>query len=38
MTGVVVYFILVLALQILRAEDVRNIPKGEFLIRKLRLK
>ena len=33
-----ILLILVLALQILRAEDVRNIPKGEFLIRKLRLK
>lgn len=38
LAGVVVYFILALALQILRAEDVRNIPKGAWLIRKLHLK
>ncbi len=38
LAGVVVYFILVLALQILRADDVRNIPKGAWLIRKLHLK
>ena len=38
LAGVVVYFVLVLALQILRADDVRNIPKGAWLIRKLHLK
>ncbi|MBE6961724.1 MAG: polysaccharide biosynthesis protein [Ruminococcaceae bacterium] len=38
LAGVVVYFILVLALQILRADDVRSIPKGAWLIRKLHLK
>ena len=38
LAGVVVYFILVLALQILQADDVRNIPKGAWLIRKLHLK
>ena len=36
--GVVVYFILVIALRILRAEDLRSIPKGEKLIRILHLK
>ena len=38
LAGVVVYFILVLALQILQADDVRNIPKGAWLIRKPHLK
>ena len=38
MAGVVVYFVLVLALRILRAEDVRNLPKGELIVKKLRLK
>ena len=36
--GVVVYFILVIALQILRAEDVKNIRKGDTIIRILHLK
>ena len=36
--GVAVYFVLVVALRILRAEDVRSIPHGEKLIRILRLK
>jgi len=38
LVAVVVYFILVLALQILRADDVRNMRKGEKLIRILHLK
>ena len=38
LAGVVIYFVLVLGLQILRAEDVRDLPKGDWLIRKLRLK
>ena len=38
LAGVVVYFILVLALRILQADDVRNIPKGAWVIRKLHLK
>ena len=37
-TGVVVYGILVIALRILRADDVRSIPKGETLIKLLHLK
>ena len=36
--GVAVYFILVLALGILRAEDVRSIPHGEKVIKILHLK
>ncbi len=36
--GVVVYAILVIALRILRAEDVRSIPHGEKLIKLLHLK
>jgi stage V sporulation protein B len=36
--GVIVYFILVIALQILRAEDVQNIPHGKTLIKLLHLK
>ncbi len=36
--GVIVYGILVVALRILRAEDVRSIPHGGTLIRLLRLK
>ena len=36
--GVVVYAILVIALRILRAEDVRTIPHGEKLIKLLHLK
>ncbi len=36
--GVVVYFVLVIALRILRADDLRGIPHGEKLIRILRLK
>ena len=36
--GVVVYGVLVIALRILKAEDVRKIPHGEQLIRLLRLK
>ena len=37
-SGVVVYGILVIALRILRAEDVRSIPKGEMIIKLLHLK
>ena len=37
-TGIAVYFILVLTLRILRADDVCNIPKGEWLIQKLHLR
>ena len=36
--GVVVYFVLVLALRILRAEDLSAFPKGEKLAKVLRLK
>ena len=36
--GVIVYGVLVIALRILRAEDVRSIPKGEKLIKLLHLK
>ena len=36
--GVVVYAILVIALRILRAEDVRSIPHGEKLVKLLHLK
>ncbi len=36
--GVAVYAVLVVALRILRAEDVRSIPHGETLVRLLRLK
>lgn len=36
--GVIVYFILVLALRILRAEDVRKMKKGDAMIRILHLK
>ena len=36
--GVAVYFILVIALRILRAEDVKNIKKGDAIIRILHLK
>ena len=36
--GVVVYGVLIIALRILRAEDVRNLPKGEKLIKLLHLK
>lgn len=38
LAGVVVYAILVIALRILRAEDVRSIPKGEKIIKLLHLK
>jgi stage V sporulation protein B len=38
LAGVAVYGVLVIALRILRAEDVRSIPHGETLIRILRLK
>ena len=38
LAGVVVYAILVIALRILRAEDVRSIPHGETLIKLLHLK
>lgn len=38
LAGVAVYGVLVIALRILRAEDVRSIPHGETLIRVLRLK
>lgn len=36
--GVVVYGVLVIALRILRAEDVKNLPKGEKITKLLRLK
>ena len=36
--GVVVYGVLVIALRILRAEDVKSIPKGETIIKLLHLK
>ena len=36
--GVAVYGVLVIALRILRAEDVRSIPKGEKIIKLLHLK
>ena len=36
--GVIVYGVLVILLRILRAEDLRAVPKGEKLIRLLRLK
>lgn len=36
--GVVVYGILIIALRILRAEDVRSLPRGEKLIKLLHLK
>ena len=36
--GVVVYFVLVIALRILRAEDVRTVPHGQTLIKLLHLK
>lgn len=38
LVGVGVYFVLVLALRILRADDVRDLRKGEWIIRKLHLK
>jgi len=38
LAGVVVYFILVIALRILAADDVKNIKKGDVLIRILHLK
>ena len=38
LVGVAVYAILVVALRILRAEDVRSIPHGEKLIKLLHLK
>ena len=38
LAGVVVYAVLVIALRILRAEDVRSIPHGETLIKLLHLK
>lgn len=38
LAGVVVYAVLVIALRILRADDVRSIPKGEMLIKLLHLK
>lgn len=38
LAGVAVYGVLVVALRILRAEDVRSIPYGEKLVRLLRLK
>jgi len=36
--GVVVYGVLIIALRILRAEDLRSMPKGEKLIKFLHLK
>ena len=38
LVGVGVYFVLVLALRVLRADDVRDLRKGEWIIRKLHLK
>ena len=38
LAGVVVYAILVVALRILRAEDVKTLPKGEKIAKLLRLK
>ena len=38
LAGVIVYGVLVIALRILRAEDVRSIPHGEKLIKLLHLK
>lgn len=38
LAGVIVYGVLVIALRILRAEDVRSIPRGEKLIKLLHLK
>ena len=38
LAGVAVYGVLVVALRILRAEDVRSIPHGKTLARLLRLK
>ena len=38
LAGVVVYGILVIALRILRAEDVKSLPKGEKIAKLLRLK
>ena len=38
LAGVVVYFVLVIALRILRAEDLRGVPHGEKLVRLLHLK
>ena len=36
--GVAVYFVLVIALRILRAEDLRSVPHGQKLIKLLHLK
>ena len=36
--GVVVYFILVIALRILRAEDLKSVPYGARIIKLLHLK
>ena len=38
LAGVIVYAVLVIALRILRAEDVRSMPHGEKLVRLLHLK
>ena len=38
LAGVVVYGVLVIALRILRAEDVKSLPKGEKIAKLLRLK
>ena len=38
LAGVVVYGVLVIALRILRAEDVKALPKGEKIAKLLRLK
>ena len=38
LAGVIVYGVLVIALRILRAEDVRSIPRGDKLIKLLHLK
>jgi stage V sporulation protein B len=38
LVGVAVYFILVVALRILRAEDVKNVPHGQTLIKLLHLR
>ena len=38
LAGVVVYGVLVIALRILQAEDVKALPKGEKIAKLLRLK
>ena len=38
LAGVAVYAVLVVAMRILRAEDVKSVPHGERLVKLLRLK